>query len=103
MQWSKWCNGGGYVKTDFGKSIMTHYYNDITVPSLWINATDDDIANNKNVKDMMYVYSNSSKNTLTLNPKEYELKEIGHMKFFSRKNKVLWQIALDWFDKHNLN
>ena len=97
-QWRKWCSGKGYVQTDFGKAIKTHYYDSVDMPSLWLNATDDDIANDKNVADMLQVFPKLNAKTKTLNPKEYDLKEIGHMKFFSKKNKVLWKLVLDWLE-----
>ncbi|WP_331245599.1 hypothetical protein [Pseudoalteromonas luteoviolacea] len=100
-QWRTWCNGCGYVKTAFGKTIDKHYFNDLTFPSMWVNAVDDFIANNKNVKDMMAVSPNSAAETITLIPKEYGLKEIGQMKFFSRKSSILWPICLDWLDTHS--
>lgn len=101
-QWSQWCNGQGYVKTAFGKTIHTHYYDDIRCPSLWLNAPDDDIANDANVADMLSVFPNMPAQTRTLTPSEYGLKEIGHMKFFSRKSQVLWQQAVDWLDTHSV-
>ncbi|ESP91420.1 alpha/beta fold hydrolase [Pseudoalteromonas luteoviolacea] len=99
-QWRSWCNGGGYVKTAFGKSVEKHYFDELTFPAMWVNAVDDFIANDKNVQDMMAVSPNIKSQTLTLDPIEYGLKEIGHMKFFSRKSSVLWQIPLQWLDKH---
>ncbi|MBQ4879132.1 alpha/beta fold hydrolase [Pseudoalteromonas luteoviolacea] len=100
-QWRSWCNGKGYVKTAFGKTIDKHYFSELTLPALWVNAVDDFIANDKNVRDMMSVSPNMKAETLTLKPKEFGLKEIGHMKFFSRRSEVLWQICLDWLVKHS--
>lgn len=99
-QWRDWCNGAGYIKTAFGKTVETHYYNQVKLPALWLNALDDDIANDKNVADMIRVFPNMQASTKTLNPKDYSLKHIGHMKFFSRQNRVLWQFALDWLAQH---
>ena len=99
-QWSEWCNGQGYVKTGFGKTIDRHWYDELDFPSLWINATDDDIAIDENVGDMLAVFTRLKVERLTLDPTDYGLKEIGHMKFFSRKNKVLWKIALEWLGRH---
>jgi predicted alpha/beta hydrolase len=100
QQWNQWCSGQGYVKTAFGNSVNTHWYDSINFPSLWINASDDDIAINKNVEDMLSVFKQLPAQTLMLNPKDYGLKEIGHMKFFSRKNKILWPLVLDWLKKY---
>jgi len=38
--------------------------------------------------------------TQTLKPKDYGLQHIGHMKFFSRQNQLLWQQTLDWLHRH---
>lgn len=98
-QWQLWCNGQGYVKTSFGKSVKEHWYDDIDVPALWVNAVDDDIANNINVDDMLSVFTKTKAERLTLVPNEHSLSEIGHMKFFSRKAAPLWQYTLDWLSK----
>jgi predicted alpha/beta hydrolase len=99
-QWRNWCNGQGYVKESFGKTVFDHLYDDLTMPSFWINASDDEIANNANVADMLSVFPQLSANTLTLNSKDYGLKEIGHMKYFSKKSETLWVQALQWLEKH---
>jgi len=99
-QWRHWCNGQGYVKTAFNSTIKQHLYDDLTMPSMWVNATDDEIAINENVADMLSVFTKLNASTLTLNPKDYDLDEIGHMKFFSRKCNKLWPIALTWLNEH---
>jgi len=99
-QWRDWCNGAGYIKTAFGKTVKTHYYNEVNLPAMWVNAPDDDIANDKNVADMIRVFPNMQATTQTLKPKDYGLQHIGHMKFFSRQNQLLWQQTLDWLHRH---
>lgn len=100
-QWQTWCNGSGYVKTAFNKTVFTHYYNELTMTALWVNAVDDFIATDENVRDMMSVSHNLSAKTLTLSPGDHNLKEIGHMAFFSRRANTLWPIALDWLNSHS--
>lgn len=100
-QWQQWCNNGGYVKTAFRKTIHQHYYHELEKPSLWVNAVDDDIANDKNVDDMVSVFDKLEVTKQTLNPLEHGLKEIGHMKFFSRKSKDIWAQPLAWLEYHN--
>jgi predicted alpha/beta hydrolase len=99
QQWRHWCNGNGYVKMAFGQTIHTHLYDELDTPSLWVNATDDEIAIDDNVQDMLSVFTKMSAETLTLHPNRNDLKEIGHMKFFSRKCQPLWSHAIDWVDK----
>lgn len=99
-QWRKWCNNRGYVKTALGKEVKEHFYNDLSLPSLWLHATDDGIANYDNVIDMLAVFPKINAEVITLNPRENGMKEIGHMKFFSSKNDKLWSYALDWLNKN---
>ncbi|HAA20314.1 MAG TPA: alpha/beta hydrolase [Cytophagales bacterium] len=99
-QWSRWCNGSGYVATDFGKAIQEHGYDDLTLPSKWLHATDDGIANLPNVQEMIAVYANIAHEIVTLDPAELDYKDLGHMKFFSSKRKVLWKQATDWLHAH---
>ncbi|WP_426138207.1 alpha/beta fold hydrolase [Psychrobacter sp. TWR1-1-1] len=99
-QWREWCNGAGYIKTAFGKSIQTHFYNDITMPSLWLGFSDDDIANSKNMDDMIRVFTKMPVEKHFLDPKDFGLKSIGHMRYFSSRTNAkapqLWQMAVDW-------
>lgn len=101
QQWSRWCNGKGYAATDFGKAIQEHLYDDLDLPSLWLYAKDDGIANWVNVRDMSLVYSKSKAEIISIDPKELSSKQLGHMGFFSSKNKELWNYTLDWLSKHD--
>lgn len=103
-QWREWCNGAGYIKTAFGKSIHTHFYDHLTMPSLWLGFSDDDIANSDNIDDMTRVYSQMPVQKHFLHPQDFGLDSIGHMRYFSRKTyqqaPELWQMAVDWFNGH---
>ncbi len=99
-QWTKWCNGKGYVETSFDKEIKKHTYDQLKFPSMWLYAEDDGIANYENVKDMARIYSKSEVTIVSLDPKELEKKALGHMGFFSSKNKELWNYALKWLEEN---
>ena len=102
-QWREWCNGAGYIKTAFGKSIQTHFYDDMTMPSLWLGFSDDDIANSKNMDDMIRVFTKMPVEKRFLDPKDFGISNIGHMRYFSSRTNAkapkLWQTAIDWL--HN--
>lgn len=100
QQWSRWCTSPGYVANEFGKEIKTHHYHDLTLPSKWVHATDDPIANFENVKDMIRIYTKTEASILTLTPKATGHSSLGHMQFFSSKKKNLWKLILDWFEAH---
>lgn len=99
-QWREWCKGEGYIKTAFGKSIQTHFYDDFAIKSLWVGFSDDDIANSKNMDDMIRVFSQMPVEKRFFDPKEFGVDNIGHMLYFSRrintKAPELWQMAVDW-------
>ncbi len=97
-QWREWCNGTGYVAVALGKEIKEHLYDDLSFPSEWVYATDDYIANLKNVKEMIAVFPKIEAKITPLDPQELGRKEIGHMKYFSSRNQDLWQIAVDWLE-----
>ena len=102
-QWREWCNGAGYIKTAFGKSIHTHFYDEIDMPALWLGFSDDEIANSKNIDDMIRVFSKMPVEKRFFEPKEFGLNSIGHMRYFSSRTNAkapqLWQMAVDWLAK----
>ena len=102
-QWREWCNGAGYIKTAFGKSIHTHFYDEIDIPALWLGFSDDEIANSKNIDDMIRVFSKMPVEKRYFDPEEFGLNSIGHMRYFSSKTNAkapqLWQMAIDWLAK----
>lgn len=97
-QWSEWCNGEGYVKVELDKAVLKHNYDTLMFPSQWLYATDDDIANYKNVKDMIRVFPRIDAEIIPLKPADLGYKHIGHMGFFSSKKKDLWRYAVDWLE-----
>ena len=102
-QWREWCNGAGYIKTAFGKSIHTHFYDEIDMPALWLGFSDDEIANSKNMDDMIRVFTKMPAEKRFLDPKDFGVSSIGHMRYFSSRTNAkapkLWQMAVDWL--HN--
>ena len=99
-QWSRWCNGTGYVRVDFGKAIEEHHYDSLEIPSCWLTATDDPIATEANVREMIGVYSRIEAETIFVDPGETGLEDIGHMGFFRSGRSALWKHATDWLDRY---
>ena len=102
-QWSRWCLGRGYVETGFGQEVKTHCYDTLDIPSLWLHATDDEIAVKANVDDMIRVFTRMAGRAgrRTLDPAEHGLKSIGHMNFFRRESGALWPLAVAWLAEHS--
>ncbi|MEW9797381.1 alpha/beta hydrolase family protein [Alteromonas sp. CYL-A6] len=99
-QWQQWCNGQGYVKTAFGREITKHHYDTLSMPSRWLLANDDDIANLKNVHDMLSVFDRLPADIVTIEPAEHGQRSIGHMGFFSRRAQALWPLVGDFLLRH---
>ena len=99
-QWSDWCLGKGYVKVHLNQIQQDYNFNSVDMNALWVHAIDDKIANYDNVKEMTEVFPNTQSEILTVDPKEYGFKNIGHMSFFSKKKSKLWPMALEWFSKN---
>ena len=103
-QWREWCNGSGYIQTALGKTIHTHFYSEVAMPGLWLGFSDDEIANSKNIDDMIKVFPNMPTEKHYLNPKDLGVNSIGHMRYFGRKTHAqapeLWQMAVDWLKSH---
>ncbi|MDV2860647.1 alpha/beta fold hydrolase [Psychrobacter sp. CAM01] len=102
-QWRKWCNGAGYIKTAFGHSVNTHFYDELSMPALWLGFSDDDIANSDNIDDMIRVFTKMPVKKRFYTPQDFGLSHIGHMRYFSRRTQAkapaLWQMAVDWLEQ----
>jgi len=53
-----------------------------------------------NVHDMISVFPNMEAEVEELDPQAYDVKEIGHMKFFSRKCQHLWPKVTNYFNQY---
>lgn len=91
-QWAEFCTAGGYVTSAIGKTIHTHYHDEIRTPIISIHATDDEIATEANVKDFLRTFPNTHTNYITLKPQDYGHKTIGHMLMFRKSHNNLWSL-----------
>ena len=73
------------------------------MPALWLGFSDDEIANSKNMDDMIRVFTKMPVEKRFLDPKDFGVSSIGHMRYFSSRTNAkapkLWQMAIDWL--HN--
>jgi predicted alpha/beta hydrolase len=93
-QWAQFCSKPGYVINAIGKKISpSHDYHDqITCPVTAIWSSDDEIATEANVKDLLRLYPNAKTQMIELKPKSYAHKAIGHMLMFKRSHQNLWPV-----------
>ena len=93
-EWAEFCSKPGYVINAIGKKISPahDYHAQITCPITSIWASDDEIATEANVKDLLRLYPNAKTQMIELKPKSYAHKAIGHMLMFKRSHQNLWPV-----------
>jgi predicted alpha/beta hydrolase len=95
-QWAEWCTEPGYVSNAFGRSIARHYYDEIRCPLLNLRCSDDPIATEANVDDLLRLFPGAEIERIVIRPEDYGLDEIGHIDLFRRRCRATWEPLLDW-------
>jgi predicted alpha/beta hydrolase len=95
-QWSRWCLRPGYVENEFGRGVTRHYYNEFRAPILSLYASDDSIATQRNVDDLLRLFPAAPKQTVSLDPIRFGVPSLGHVDFFRANRAALWPLALEW-------
>lgn len=91
-QWAEFCSKPGYVMNAIGKSIFDDYHQEIQCPITSFWASDDEIATQANVEDLLRLYPNAKTRLIELNPRKYGYKQIGHMLMFKKSHQKLWPV-----------
>lgn len=91
-QWALFCSKPGYVKNAIGKTIFDDFHDQIEIPITAFWVTDDEIATEANVKDLLRLYPNATTQIIKVEPKEYEHSAIGHMLMFKKSHQNIWPI-----------
>lgn len=93
-QWAQFCGKSGYIINAIGHSVHVNdnYHEKISAPIISLWSSDDEIATETNVKDLLRLYPNSQTHMIELNPQAYNHKAIGHMLMFKKSHQNLWPI-----------
>lgn len=91
-QWGLFCSKPGYAKNAI-KSGVVDYHEEITCPITAISATDDEIASEQNVADLLKLYPKAKTQLLMIKPQEHQQQSIGHMQLFRRSHQNLWPLV----------
>lgn len=92
QQWAQFCSKPGYVLNAIGKTVFQDYHAKINCPIISIWSSDDEIATEANVKDLLRLYPNANTQMIELKPKHYAHKAIGHMLMFKKSHQNLWSV-----------
>ena len=89
-QWAEFCSQPGYVNNAIGKSIFQDYHHDIRCPVTVLWSSDDEIATEANVKDLLRLYPNAPTEMHELRPQHFGHQQIGHMLMFKKSHQNIW-------------
>lgn len=93
-QWAEFCSRPGYVSNAIGKSIFEDYHQQIQCPITVYWSSDDEIATQANVQQLLSLYPHAETQMHELVPQQHGFKSIGHMAMFKRSHQVLWPILV---------
>ncbi|MDQ9008292.1 alpha/beta fold hydrolase [Acinetobacter gerneri] len=91
-QWAQFCNKPGYIANAIGKTVFEDFHQDIHCPITAIWSSDDEIATEVNVKDLLRLYPNATTSMFELNPEKLGHKAIGHMLMFRKSHQDIWPL-----------
>lgn len=93
-QWAEFCNKPGYILNAIGKTVQVNhdFHQNIECPITVLWSSDDEIATQLNVKDLLRLYPNAKTQDIELKPQAYAYKEIGHMLMFKSSHQKLWTV-----------
>lgn len=106
LEWRDWCRAKGYFFDEqfYGKTVPKGSYENMPFPIQMYSLTDDTISSERNIKNFWnHVKSDHGIKFTTYSPKEFGVKQIGHMGFFKKRFKEsLWPIALAKLEEYYL-
>lgn len=91
-QWAQFCSRPGYVENAIGKTIFQDFHLEISSPMTVFWSSDDEIATEANVKDLIRLYPNAATKMHELVPQDLGHKYIGHMSMFKKSHQNIWSI-----------
>lgn len=93
-QWAQFCSKPGYVLNAIGNTVAktANHHEQITCPITVLWSSDDEIATEANVKDLIRLYPNAQTSHKELKPSSFGHKAIGHMLMFKRSHQNLWPV-----------
>ncbi|MEG2360135.1 alpha/beta hydrolase family protein [Acinetobacter sp.] len=89
-QWAQFCSKPGYVINAIGRTVHEDFHAAVQAPITALWSSDDEIATEANVKDLLRLYPNAPTAMIELKPAAYGHKGIGHMLMFKTSHQNLW-------------
>lgn len=89
-QWRRWCVNTKFFEVDWGQVIEKPDLSTVTCPVRLVATKDDVMIPPNCVKALSKYFPNAQINYHEIDPKSSNLRQIGHIGIFSRKNAAVW-------------
>ena len=93
-QWRKWCTSRAFNARDIGPRLPAPNWSSDAKVRLHAFA-DDDLIPIHCVERLAENYAGKA-DVVSVDPKDHGLESVGHLSAFSRRNRALWPLLLDW-------
>mgnify|MGYP001396385898 CR=1 FL=1 len=94
-QWRKWCTSRNFFETDIGSVLPQMNPTPYKGPIKIIGFTDDDTAPKVSIDRLEALYKEAQVTRRTIDPSEFDLKDVGHLQAFAGQNAAMWPEILD--------
>ncbi|MFQ6551355.1 alpha/beta fold hydrolase [Aestuariibius insulae] len=89
-QWRRWCTSRTFYACETGRELPWPDRHRPTCPLRVVAVTDDQMVPPAAVWRLMRLYPETTQSQKTLNPRDYDLPEIGHIGAFHKRAKACW-------------
>ncbi|GAA0771018.1 alpha/beta fold hydrolase [Ideonella azotifigens] len=92
LQWGQWCSAGGYATNAVQQGAANDFHAAVRTPITVLHASDDNIATDKTVADLLRTLPAAPHSVRRVHPAELGYKAIGHIDWFRGSHKALWPL-----------
>lgn len=89
-QWKRWCTSHRFYCDDRSAQLSSPNWDGLTSPLKTVSFTDDLMVPCQVVETLAQFYPKAPHTHMSIDPQTYGLKQIGHLKAFSKRNAAIW-------------
>jgi predicted alpha/beta hydrolase len=90
LQWGQWCAAGGYATNAVRDQPERDFHAHVRTPITVLYASDDDIATDITVKDLLRTFPAAPKQAIRVQPSHHGLTSLGHIDWFRSSHQAVW-------------
>ena len=90
LQWGQWCAAGGYATNAVRHQPERDFHALVRTPITVLHASDDDIATEATVADLLRTFPAAPKQTVRIEPAAHGLRSLGHIDWFRQSHQAVW-------------